>query len=79
MEHPVEHSVEHAVEHRSWLVAELHQQEQAERNDLNDDHSEQRGAESGPGGAIAGDLFGHRGAGFEDKVGPKACSWVGVT
>jgi hypothetical protein len=71
--------VEHAVEHRSWLVAELHQQEQAERDDLNDDHSEERGAKSGPFGAIAGDLFEHRGGGFEGKVGPKACSRVGIT
>jgi hypothetical protein len=71
--------VEHAVEHRSWLIAELHQQEQAERDDLNDDHSEERGAESGPFGAIAGDLIEHRGVGFEDEVGPKARSRVGIT
>lgn len=54
------------MEHRSWLVAELHQQEQAERDDLNDDHSEKRGAESRAFGAFAGDLFGHCGAGLKE-------------
>ena len=54
------------MEHRSWLVAELQQQEQAERDDLNDDHSDERGAESGAVGAIAGDLFRHRVVGFKE-------------
>jgi hypothetical protein len=48
------------------LVSELQKQEQAERDDLNDDHSNERGAESGSVGVIAGDLFQHRVGGFEE-------------
>jgi hypothetical protein len=47
------------VERRSWLVSELHKQEHAERDSLNDDHSNERGAESGAIGVVAGDLFRH--------------------
>jgi hypothetical protein len=48
------------------LVSELHKQEQAERDNLNDDHSNERGAESGVVGVITGDLFRHRVVGLEE-------------
>ena len=57
------------AEPRSRLVAELQQQEQAERYELNDDHSDERGAESGAVRAIAGGLFGHIVVSFEEWVG----------
>ena len=61
------------MECRSWLVSELQKQEQAERDGLNDDHSNERGAESGSVGVIAGDVFRHRVVGFKEWVKPKAC------
>ena len=54
------------MERRSWLVSELHKQEQAERDNLNDDHSNKGGAESGAVGVNAGDLFRHRVVGFKE-------------
>ena len=61
------------VERRSRLVAKLQEQEQAERDGLNDDHSDERGAESGGVGAIVGDLVRHRATGFEGQEKAKAC------
>ena len=55
------------MERRSWLVSELHKQEQAERDNLNDDHSNKGGAESGAVGVNAGDLFRHRVVGFKER------------
>ena len=61
------------MERRSYLVAELQKQEQSERDDLNDDHSNERSTESGAVGAIVGDLLRHRVVGFKGYVKPKAC------